>query len=69
MTVAVGADQQTGEQPVSLQCEFTRSTPDSPATYYVVAEFEAWTGAGGAVAASVFLDGSLQHLNVLMNRR
>lgn len=62
MTVAVGADEQTGEQPVSLQCEFTRSTPDSPETYFVVAEFEAWTGVGGGVGATVFMDGSL-HLS------
>jgi hypothetical protein len=69
ISAVFGYPQPRGRRPVALQCEFTRAAHDSPATYNMVAELEAWAGVGGFAVAHAGGNGRLRQFQVLLDRR
>ena len=69
VTVLFGAGPLSGSRPVTLQCEFTRSAPDDPTTYTLIAEIEGWAGAGGFSSALASERAHLQQFQLYLHRR
>jgi hypothetical protein len=57
-----------GTRSVTLQCEFTRATPDDATTYNLIAEIEGWAGAGAIAEAQVSMEATLQRFQVYLHR-